>query len=146
MRIRMLFLILISLSACENRRPTGKPNHSLELSLKTKLTSDLVSCGIKPVDLSSLSVTFAQSVFISNNGALANGECLHHTRQISINGNQSEIEVYITFVHESIHCLLSITSHDDTHINLMSSSKNKDLVDAFRMNHPKKCEYLNEYF
>jgi len=154
--MKKLIILLIAIPlfylGCCQPKPTGQPDYALAESLKARLNTDLNQCGLKPLNLSKVELYFTPSSFISNQGNLANGECIVFigaNNKISLRTEYPEIkdvQLYVNFVHEVVHCQLGFSGHDDTHINLMQSTANRGLVDYFYLNHPKKCEFLSEYF
>lgn len=148
--IGFVLSLMAGCNGCQKIKPTGTPNPAKESELKAHLNADLAQCGLKTLDMSDVKVYFNPEPFVSGTGSLANGNCIYDSKEISIRSNwpeyMAEWRMYLTFVHEIIHCKQGVSGHQDDRMNLLSTNVNNGVQDYFFLNHPKKCDYLKEYF
>ncbi len=149
--IGFVLSVMAGCNGCQKLKPTGQPNPTKEAELKAHLNTDLTQCGLKPLDMSDVKVYFTDKTFLSSNGTVAEGSCIYDSKEISLKAEKadaymSEWRLYLRFVHEVIHCKQGVSGHQDDRMNLLNTNVNSGVQDYFFLNHPKKCDYLKEYF
>jgi hypothetical protein len=136
---------IISIFSSCSAEHLGERDIQKERELKDQLYSDMASIG-KIQDLETIDVYFYD--YDPNNPKSENGGFCSQTatdRQISVRRYGFELNTYISFVHEVGHCLLG-KGHDDSSPQIMNTSENMEVLNAFDHDQEKKKEYLRTLF